>query len=86
MRGPTRQPFSEFLVKRQIDRGGCAPLSYNPVTVRTRHSQGGSFVLETAMLRERYRKLERSTDHSQCVRSHPAPSDGPVEACAPPSL
>lgn len=63
-----------------------AALSYNLATVWTRHSQGGSFVLETAMLRERYRKIERSTDHSQCVRSRPAPNVGPVEACAPPSL
>jgi hypothetical protein len=46
--------------------------------------KGESFVLETVMLRERYRRFERSTYHSRYVRHHAAPN-GEAEACPPPS-
>jgi len=47
--------------------------------------KGESFVLETVMLRERYKKIERSTYHSRCVRRQPTPNGGSAEACSPPA-
>lgn len=79
-----RLPPSEYVVKRQVDRGGCAALRYNPATTRTRLSGGVSFVLETVMLRRGYRKLEHSAYHSRCVCHRPASYGGTVETCSPP--
>jgi hypothetical protein len=75
--------FRNFASRGNLTDPAFAPLGYNPATVRTRLANGESFVLETVMLRERYRKIERSTDHSQCVRNHPVPDGGRAEACPP---